>query len=126
VTDWEDVLVIALALYIAVTVLIASPIALVLYILNVVNVDALLVFFIAFVVGLAVIAGAMLVSWAFLQGREALSAAFKGAVKFYAEVGPLLTIIYAITSNPSKHTIIALLLLWLACLALYFYMEELE
>jgi len=123
-TDWEEVLVVASGVYITVMALIASPVALLMYVFDEIDAGALSLFVLAFAIGVVVLGGATLVMWAFSQGREALSAAIKGVVKFYAAFGPLLVVFLVATSQPSKYTIIALLLLWILCLALFYYMDE--
>jgi len=122
--DWEDVLVIALALYIVATSFIATPIALILYTLNVIDASTLGMFALFFIGGIALIGGAALVLSILEIGREALAKAVKGIISFYAVFGPPILAFYASTSSPSKYTIIALLLLWLACLLLYYHMDE--
>jgi len=124
--DWEDVLVITLALYIVAMSFMATPIALVLYLFNIIDATTLGWFVLFFIGGIALIGGAALVLATLQVGREALTKAVKGIVSFYASFGPVMVAFYASTSNPSKYTVVSLLVLWLVCLALYFYMEELE
>jgi len=122
--DWDDVLAVALALYFVAMSFIATPIAIILYTLDVIDASTLGGFALFFIAGLALIGGAALVLATLQIGREALSKALKGIVSFYAGFGPMIVAFYASTSNLSKYTIIALLLLWLACLLLYYHMNE--